>query len=342
MNMQKWYILAAIFLLIVACKKVNETESDFPLEVWFNKPTHFPEPVYKLANSSFSQAQFELGRKLFYDPILSRNNTISCGSCHISQHAFTHHGHDLSHGIDDQLGNRNSMPLMNLAWANSFFWDGGVQDLDLTAVVPIENHLEMDEKLAVVLKKLNNQSTYKDLYYKAFENSEINSVNTLKALSIFMANLISSNAKYDQVMQGKAEFTMQEQTGYQIFKNNCSSCHKEPLFTDYTYRDNGLGLNVQQDYGRYTITNREEDKLKFKVPTLRNLTYTAPYMHDGNFYTLEAVINHYRFQIKDTPNIDPLLKNKINISDEDVIALTAFLKTLDDLSFINDKRFQEQ
>ena len=342
MNMQKWYILAAIFLLIVACKKVNETESDSPLEVWFNKPTHFPEPVYKLANSSFSQAQFELGRKLFYDPILSRNNTISCGSCHISQHAFTHHGHDLSHGIDDQLGNRNSMPLMNLAWANSFFWDGGVQDLDLTAVVPIENHLEMDEKLAVVLKKLNNQSTYKDLFYKAFENSEINSVNTLKALSIFMANLISSNAKYDQVMQGKAEFTMQEQTGYQIFKNNCSSCHKEPLFTDYTYRDNGLGLNVQQDYGRYTITNREEDKLKFKVPTLRNLTYTAPYMHDGNFYTLEAVINHYRFQIKDTPNIDPLLKNKINISDEDVIALTAFLKTLDDLSFINDKRFQEQ
>lgn len=342
MNMQKWYILAAIFLLIVACKKANEIESDSPLEVWFTKPTHFPEPVYKLANSSFSQAQFELGRKLFYDPILSRNNTISCGSCHISQHAFTHHGHDLSHGIDDQLGNRNSMPLMNLAWANSFFWDGGVQDLDLTAVVPIENHLEMDEKLAVVLKKLNNQSTYKDLFYKAFENSEINSVNTLKALSIFMANLISSNAKYDQVMQGKAEFTTQEQIGYQIFKNNCSSCHKEPLFTDYSYRDNGVGLNVQQDYGRYTITNREEDKLKFKVPTLRNLTYTAPYMHDGNFYTLEAVINHYRFQIKDTPNIDPLLKNKINISDEDVIALTAFLKTLDDLSFINDKRFQEQ
>lgn len=343
MKISKWYVLAAIIILIVACNKVDDV-ADMEYEISFIKPPHFPEPIYRLANNTISKAQFELGRKLFYDPILSRNNTISCGSCHISQNAFTHHGHDLSHGIDDQLGTRNTMPLMNLAWANSFFWDGGVLHLDLSPVAPIENPVEMDEKLSNVIAKLNANKEYPTLFERAYGNKDVNSINLLKSLAQFLTMLVSANSKYDKVMDGKATFTTQEVAGYTIFKTECSSCHKEPLFTDYSYRNNGQALNVFQDYGRYGITNIEEDKLKFKVPSLRNLKYTAPYMHDGKFYTLESVINHYRFQIRDTQNLDPILKEKgkIDLSEEDVIALTAFLNTLNDESFVNDKSFQEQ
>lgn len=343
MRINKWYVLAAIIIVIAACNKADKLE-EIELDISFLKPAHFPEPTYRLENNALSKAQFELGRKLFYDPILSRNNTISCGSCHISQNAFTHHGHDVSHGIDDQLGNRNTMPLMNLAWSNNFFWDGGVMHLDLSAVAPIENPVEMDEKLSNVIAKLNSSKDYPALFEKAYGTKEINSVNLLKSLAQFMVMLVSSNSKYDQVKQDKATFSAQELAGYTVFKSQCAACHQEPLFTDNSFRDNGLGLNAFQDYGRYTITNQEQDKLKFKVPSLRNLKYTAPYMHDGKFYTLEAVMNHYRFQIKDTPNLDPILKEKgkIDLSDEDVKSLTAFLNTLNDESFIKDKRFQEQ
>lgn len=340
---RKWYMLATVVLAIVACNKANDTNF-LDLEFKVTKPTHFPEPKYVLENNSLTSAQFELGRKLFYDPILSRNNTISCGSCHISQHAFTHHGHDISHGIDDKLGIRNTMPLMNLAWADSYFWDGGVLHLDLSPVAPIENPVEMDEKLSNVINKLNNHKDYPLLFEKAYGTKEINSVVFLKSLSNFMLTLVSANSKYDDVINGKASFSIEEREGYSIFKNNCSSCHTEPLFTDYSFRDNGVGLNILADYGRFTISNLETDKLKFKVPSLRNLKYTAPYMHDGKFYTLEAVINHYRFQIQQTANLDPILKAKksIDLSDKEVKDLIAFLNTLNDESFINDKRFQEQ
>ncbi|MCI0922132.1 cytochrome-c peroxidase [Sphingobacterium rhinopitheci] len=343
MKISKWNVLATIIFLIVACNKADNLE-DIDYEMTFIKPAHFPEPIYKLAYNSISKAQFDLGRKLFYDPILSRNNTISCGSCHISQNAFTHHGHDLSHGIDDQLGTRNTMPIMNLAWGNSFFWDGGVLHLDLTPAAPIENPVEMDEKLSNVIAKLNANKDYPALFKKAYGSSVVTSITLLKSLGQFMAMLVSANSKYDQVIAGKATFTTQELTGYNIFKTQCNTCHKEPLFTDYSYRNNGQALNVFNDYGRYDITNLEEDKLKFKVPSLRNLKYTAPYMHDGKFYTLESVINHYRFQIRDTQNLDPILKEKgrIDLSEEDVASLTAFLNTLNDESFVNDKHFQEQ
>jgi len=340
---QKWSILAFILLVVFACNKADKLDI-LDLEFKLTKPSHFPEPKYNLENNSISSAQFELGRKLFYEPLLSRNNTISCGSCHINQHAFTHHGHDISHGIDDKLGTRNTMPLMNLAWADNYFWDGGVLHLDLSPVAPIENPVEMDETLSNVINKLNNHKEYPMLFEKAYGNKEINSINLLKSLSTFMLTLVSSNSKYDQVINGKSTFSTEELAGYEIFKNNCSSCHKEPLFTDYSFRDNGIGLNTIKDYGRYTITNLEQDKLKFKVPSLRNLKYTAPYMHDGKFYTLESVINHYRFQIQDTPNLDPILKEKrkIDLSVEQVDNLISFLNTLNDESFINDKRFQEQ
>ncbi|WP_140938370.1 cytochrome-c peroxidase [Sphingobacterium lumbrici] len=340
--MSKLQILFFIGIIgvVIACQKTDDKLDTLLFE--FVQPEHFPAPVYNLASNPISKEGFELGRKLFYDPILSRNNTISCGSCHISQHAFTHHGHDVSHGIDDRLGVRNSMPLMNLAWSKGFFWDGGVFHLDLAPIAPIENEAEMDEQFVTVLEKLRNSKDYPTLFQKAFGSSEINSVNTLQALSQFMLLLISDNSKYDQVIRKETNFSAAEQRGYTLYQQKCSTCHQEPLFTDYSYRDNGLGINPTQDQGRYEITGLESDKLKFKVPSLRNLAYTSPYMHDGSFITLEAVINHYRREIKQTDNLDPLLRDGITLSNIEISDLTAFLNTLNDEKFIRNTLFSEQ
>lgn len=337
----KWQLLICIVLLlgVWACRKSEELNLiEF---MGFHKPIHFPEPIYNFSNTALTKETFELGRKLFYDGILSRDNTISCASCHVGQNAFTHHGHDVSHGIDDQLGIRNAPPLVNLAWSTSFFWDGGVQQLDLSSIVPIHNPIEMDENMENVVSKLQKHPEYPSLFHKAFNSKEIKSNQVLKALSYFMVMLISANAKYDRVMRNQDTFTTAEKNGYQIFQTKCNSCHREPLFTDQSFRDNGLGINPAKDLGRYEITMMEEDKLKFKVPTLRNLQYTAPYMHDGRIYTLQAVLNHYSKEVNMTENIDPLLKeNKgIPLTELEMEELLAFLKTLNDESFVNKNAF---
>lgn len=339
MSKRHTLILISIILIIVACQKAGDRLPDTVLA--FAQPKNFPAPVYNLESNPINSTVFELGKKLFYDPILSRNNTISCGTCHVAANAFTHHGHDLSHGIDDRVGIRNSMPLMNLAWADSFFWDGGVFHLDLSAIAPIENEVEMDESFAHVLQKLRQHESYPKLFENAFGSAEINSNSMLKALSQFMLMLVSADSKYDLVMRHEAQFTAEEQQGYKLFKAQCSSCHPEPLFTDYSFRDNGIGLNPANDLGRYEISQLEDDKLKFKVPSLRNLKYTAPYMHDGRFVRLDAVMNHYKREIQQTENLDPILKEKgkIELDNEETAALLQFLNTLNDEQFIKNKLF---
>lgn len=334
-------ILAILLLTIWACKKADDLK--FTDYVGFKKPAHFPEPTYSFAITPLTKETVELGRKLFHDGLLSRDNSISCASCHIGQNAFTHHGHDVSHGIDDQLGIRNSSSLVNLAWSTSFFWDGGVPELDLTAIVPIHNPIEMDEMMANVVHKLRTHKEYPSLFQRAFGTNQINENHILKTLSHFMVTLVSDNAKYDQVMRKEATFSPQEENGYKIFQAKCNSCHLEPLFTDHSFRDNGLGINPAKDLGRYEITQLEEDKLKFKVPTLRNLKFTAPYMHDGRIYTLQGVLNHYNKEIQLTNNLDPILKeNKgIPLSESDMQDVLAFLNTLNDESFVNNKAFAQ-
>lgn len=341
MNRKALLVLGAILLTVIACRKADDLIEEQLLA--FVQPAHFPEPVYKLASNPITKEKFELGKKLFYDPLLSRDNTISCGSCHISGHAFTHHGHDVSHGIDDRLGIRNSMPLMNLAWNETFFWDGGVIHLDLFPVAPIENEVEMDEKFPNVLKKLNNSPEYQNLFQKAFGSKEITSINMLKAMSQFMLLMVSDQSKYDKVARKEATFTTEEAAGYSVFKSKCSSCHQEPLFTDHSFRDNGIGINPAGDLGRFEISQLPNDKLKFRVPTLRNLGYTAPFMHDGRFRTLEAVITHYRREVQATENLDPILRENmgISLSDLEVQQLLAFLNTLNDETFIKNPLFQE-
>lgn len=341
MNKNIFLVLGMILGLIIACQKADELIEE-PFKS-FIRPSYFPEPTYNFASNPISKEGFELGKKLFYDPILSRDNTISCGSCHIAQNAFTHHGHDVSHGIDDKQGTRNSPPLFNLAWNKSFFWDGGVFHLDLFPVAPIENPVEMDEKMVNVLAKLNKIPSYRAEFKKVFGTEEINSINMFKAMSQFMTLLISDNSKYDQVQRKETSFSAEEQKGYAIYQAKCSTCHQEPLFTDGSYRDNGLGENSFEDQGRFEISQLEEDRLKFKVPSLRNLKYSPPYMHDGQLRTLEAVINHYRRDIQNTKNLDPILRKdmKIDLSDTEVDQLLAFLNTLNDEKFINNTLFHE-
>ncbi len=343
MNRKHLIVLLLFGISIYACKKeVIETFASF------QKPTNFPEPVYHFSTNAVTKEGFELGRKLFYDPILSANNTISCGSCHIQTSAFTHHGHSVSHGIFDRMGTRNSPPIMNLAWNTSFMWDGGIFDLDLQAIAPITNHVEMDETMANVLNKLRSSSQYPALFKRAYGTDEITTSSFLKALSQFMVMCVSSNSKYDSVMrnEGGKSFTPDEQQGYTIFKQKCSTCHKEPLFTDNSFRNNGISISGVNDEGRYMITQNDGDKYKFKVPSLRNLAYTAPYMHDGRFFTVEAVLDHYSSQVQQTPNLDPVFQQGSSLGIPLTVVekqqLVTFLQTLNDKTFITDKQFSEQ
>ncbi|MXV49761.1 cytochrome-c peroxidase [Pedobacter sp. HMF7647] len=346
-NKAFWTVLAGFCLFIYACKKEDDIQKTVSEFLGFQQPANFPEPVYKLSNNPVNEAGFLLGRTLFYEPRLSRDNTISCGSCHIQSSGFTQHGHDVSHGIDDKLGSRNSPPIMNLAWNKTFFWDGGVFDLDLQPINPITNPVEMDEKMESVISKLKQLPKYNELFKKAFGTEEINGIRIFKALSQFMVMCVSANSKYDKVTRNEGEsFTAEEQAGYTIFKSRCSSCHAEPLFTDGSFRNNGIGAGPNNDEGRYAVTLNPDDRYKFKVPSLRNLSYTAPYMHDGRFLTINAVLDHYANEVKVSPTLDPLLntgnKPGVALSDDDKIKLLSFLKTLDDPDFVSRKDLSEQ
>lgn len=341
-----YFLVITVFAY--ACKKSEDIEEKVETFLGFQTPKNFPETAYNFANNPITKEGFELGRMLFYEPRLSRDNTITCGSCHIQASAFTQHGHDVSHGIDDRLGTRNSPPIMNLAWSKAFMWGGGIYDLDLFPISPITAHEEMDESLENVLNKLSAMDKYKSKFKAAFGTANITTANFLKALSQFMLMCVSSNAKYDKVMRkdDNVSFTAVELEGYELFKQKCASCHTEPLFTDNGFRNNGLAPSAINDLGLYTATLLNADKYKFKTPSLRNLKYTAPYMHDGRFLTLDAVFMHYTHEVQATENLDPLLNKNgargISINNDEKTKLMAFLNTLNDEDFINNKLLAEQ
>jgi cytochrome c peroxidase len=303
------------------------------------RPKSWPEPSYNFKRNPVSPEKVALGRTLFYDPLLSSNGKISCASCHSPFNAFTHADHALSHGIDDRIGKRNSPALMNLAWQQSFMWDGSVNHLDMQALAPISNPDEMNESIANVVRKLQEKSQYRQDFRSAFGDSAITGERTLLALSQFMLTLVSSESRYDSVQRGESKFTQQESNGYHIFKKNCSSCHTEPLFTTHSFANNGLPVDPKlQDKGRYSVTHKSADSLKFKIPTLRNLSYSFPYMHDGRFRTLSMVIDHYRSGIAGSNTLAPQLRSGITIDGKEKIDLIAFLLTLNDKSFIFNRQ----
>ena len=347
MRKKHWIVILSLLLFVIACKKDNLLSEKIDSFLGFQKPANFPEPVYKFSNNEVTKSGFELGRALFYESRLSRDNTISCGSCHIQSSAFTQHGHDVSHGIDDRLGTRNSPPIMNLAWNKAFMWGGGIYDLDLQPIAPITAHEEMDESLDNVLKKLGALPKYTALFKSAFGTEEITTARFMKALSQFMLMCVSSNSKYDKVMRKEAgtTFSALETEGYAVFKQKCSSCHAEPLFTDGSFRNNGLGAGPINDQGLYLATLKDADMYKFKVPSLRNLQYTAPFMHDGRILTLAGVLEHYNSGVQLNQNIDPVLSGSrpgIALNESEKTSLTAFLATLNDEEFITNISLSEQ
>lgn len=309
----------------------------------WKKPANLPDPVYDFTKNPLTVQGFALGKALFYDGLLSQNGTIACGFCHQPAVAFAHVDHALSHGIRDQIGTRNVPAIQNMAWSREFFWDGGVQDLDLLPISPIQNPVEMGDTLANVLKKLRNDPRYPAMFEAAFGTKEISTERTMKALSQFMLTLVSANSRYDKAIRNEGvTLTDQEQNGLTIFKAKCSTCHATDLFTDRSFRNNGLPripTAKVDDIGRGAISLRAEDNYKFKVPSLRNIERTPPYMHDGRFLTLEQVLNHYATGITNSPTLDPALKSGLNLSKQDQNDLIAFLRTLTDYDFLADRRF---
>jgi cytochrome c peroxidase len=307
----------------------------------FSYPAYFPEPVYDFGENELSEEKVALGRALFYDAALSRDNTVSCASCHSPYNGFAHTDHDLSHGIDDQIGTRNAPALFNLAWQKSFMWDGAINHLDMQALAPISHPGEMGESIGHVVSKLQATALYPPMFEAAFGDSRITGAHVLKALSQFQLTLVSATSKYDSVKKGTTRFTEQEEAGYALFLQHCNSCHQEPLFSSFDFANNGLPVDTTlNDYGKGQITLRPEDSLLFKISSLRNLSYTHPYMHDGRFRKLSQVLNHYTRGIQESETLSDELKKPIALSSNEKTDLIAFLLTLNDQAFVFDPKHQ--
>lgn len=339
-------LTASIFL---SCNKdpqifVNDNNNNI-YDIQFKVPEGWPSPVYNFSDNPVTEDGFKLGRKLFYEQRLSRDNTISCGSCHQDFAAFANAAHPLSHGIDGLFGIRNAPGLFNLAWKSEFNWDGGVNHIEIQPFAPISNPVEMDEKLENIIKKLNDDALYRKMFKDAFGSEEINSQKIFKAITQFQGLMISNNSKYDKIARGEknVNFTESELRGLNLFTSKkCNSCHTPPLFSNFEYVNNGLSVNnILLDSGRAHITANPSDRYKFKVPSLRNVALTSPYMHDGRFNTLYECLNHYRNEITNKENLHPILTNGINLSDSEINDLIDFLKTLSDFDFVKDKRFHD-
>ena len=323
MRKYKTYATAVLMLLVAACSK--EVIEQF---FGFKTPFYFPATTYDFSNNHVTKAGFELGKTLFYDSTLSIDNSTSCASCHMQSSAFTHHEHSLSHGLNGSLTRRNAPPIMNLAWNNSFMWDGSVGKLDQQPVKPFTNSIEMGETMPNIMKKVNSSGMYRSMFKDAFGTAVATEDQLLKALSQFMVMAVSKEAKYDSVQRGQAQFNTTEKEGYAIFVQKCNACHSEPLFTDNSFRNTKLPPNDLMDSGRYVATRNINDLYKFKVPSLRNLGYTQPYMHDGRFSSIDKVLDHYN-------------TNLFSISTDERSKLKAFLITLDDKIFVTNPLFEK-
>ncbi|WP_179344499.1 cytochrome-c peroxidase [Winogradskyella ursingii] len=292
-----------------------------------------------------------LGKRLFFDTILSGDGTQSCASCHSPQNAFTDNT-PTSDGIDGNFGIRNSMPLFNLAWnyGERFTWDGKELSLERQAIEPVQNPIELHSDWNDVVTRLQAHPEYPELFESAFKTSTITKELATKAIAQFERTLISANSKFDKYSLGEATLTENELNGLNVFmdeaRGDCFHCHgspNNPLWTDNIFHNNGLDATFT-DLGLGGVTGDPSDNGKFKSPSLRNLAYTAPYMHDGRFATLDEVINHYSEGLNNSPTIDPLMKKVdqggVQLTEQDKADLKAFLLTLSDPSFINNPSFQ--
>jgi cytochrome c peroxidase len=315
-------------------------------------PSNLGQPIIPEDNKLTVEGVY-LGKKLFYDPILSVDSTKSCASCHLPSFSFNDNK-AFSEGVNQKKSLRSSMPLINLAFTkNGFFWDGRAESLEDQALHPVEDPNELNHKWVDVENSIRKHKHYPALFRKAFgisNSSEINRQHITKAIAQFERTIISGNSKFDKILRGEEFFTDLELYGFTMFVDNdpnvkdaeCGHCHSIPLGTADQFFNNGLteapNMTEFKDFGRGQITGNLIDRGKFKAPTLRNVTLTAPYMHDGRFNTLDEVLDHYSSGGKSSPNKDPLLY-PLNFTSFEKRALKAFIETLVDTNFMKDPKF---
>lgn len=295
-----------------------------------------------------TQQGFELGKKLFFDPKLSGNNTVSCSSCHKPELAFSD-GKSLSNlGTSGNQLLRHTPALMNTAWMKGLFWDGGANDIESLALAPIEHPDEMNQDIKELVKELQADSAYKQLFDNIYPDEGITEFTIIRALGQFQNALVSANSTYDQYIRGEKNtmLSANELKGLELVEKHCSSCHASDLFTDNDYHNNGLDgefddhSNLEIKLGRYRITSNPGDIGRFKTPTLRNVAVTAPYMHDGRLGSLKDVLDHYSGKIKQSETLDTLLRTPIALSESEKSAIIDFLQTLTDQQFISNPNFR--
>jgi len=346
--------LLFIALIFQSCKKdmspMSEPDSPYTLNYGSFPPPNI-SPDNKLTKSGV-----RLGRMLFYEKILSKNNSISCGSCHNQQNAFSD-TNKFSIGVGGLPGGRHAMAIFNMAWnTNGYFWDGRAHLLREQSLMPIQDHLEMDETLPSVISKLQATTMYSQHFKMAFGTETITAELISKALEQFMNSIVSNNSKFDQYLTGNASLTEEEERGRFLFFTeynpsfpnasgaDCQHCHGGSNFENDNYMNNGLDSDANiADIGRQIVTNNPLDRGKFKVTSLRNIELTPPYMHDGRFNTLEEVVEHYDSVVESSTLDGSFLQQTpdggLNLSNSDKAALVAFLRTLTDNTLLNNPEY---
>ncbi len=328
-------MILALLTVVSACHK-DDPDVAFAYQNFI--PSHFPIPDIDI-DSFPSEQKVLLGRKLFYDPIMSMDSTISCASCHDPSLAFSDDV-PFSKGVGGALGTRNAPSLSNVVYQKRLLREGGLPTLEMQILVPIQEHNEFNSNIVDISEKLNSRPDYVALSMAAFHSAPNPFVIT-RSIAAFERILISGESKYDDFINKKSDFTPEEKLGFELFmsdKTHCSSCHGGFLFTNQTFENNGL-YEVYKDQGRMRLTGTIEDEAKFKVPSLRNIAVTAPYMHDGSLNSLDEVIEHYNSGGKSHINKSSLVK-PLGLSNEEKLALKAFLQTLTDENFIHNKYFR--
>ena len=329
-----------LFLLQNACTKNEITApQNLTIDDILQVPSSFPPPLFPDENE-FTVARWQLGKKLFYDPILSRDSSISCASCHLPSYAFSDTT-AFSSGVENAAGTRNSPSLANVAYHPYFTREGGVPTLEMQILIPIQEHNEFDFNIVPLSEKLQANEKYQTMAMQAYEQAATPFVIT-RALSTFESSLLSGNSDYDKfAFQNETDaLNEQEKMGMNLFfgeKTNCSHCHSGFNFTNYAFENNGLYENYE-DVGRFRLTGNEEDMALFKVPSLRNILLTAPYMHDGSMKDLKTVVEHYVSGGENHIHKNEILQ-PLDLTDEEQAAIIAFLESLTDYDFINNKLF---
>lgn len=336
------WVKQSLFVLIplfwVACKKDAPIQKqEIGLETIII-PEGFPEIKFPDDNA-FAKERWLLGKVLFYEKQLSLDSSVSCASCHSQQFGFSDNV-ALSKGFKQRLGNRNSPSIINVAYHPYFTREGGVPSLEMQVLVPIQEHNEFNNNILDIAKRLSSNQKLQNLSYLAY-NRPLDFYVIPRALATFERSLISGNSKFDQYKKGTISLTDDEQKGMNLFfsdRTNCSDCHGGFNFTNYQFENNGL-YETYNDPGRKRLTGLDSDLAKFKVPSLRNIEVTAPYMYDGSLPDLEAVINHYNSGGKQHPNKNEKIK-ALQLNQDEKKQIIAFLKTLTDVSFLNQTIFK--